>query len=145
MNPRGGRTTPGTPAAARKHWQKALELSVGARQNLDGGSWSGAFSNAILSLIQASSAICIHYLGFRSSGPDHGEAAAIVSSIERMDAAFRDRFVAHFRELLAAKSLIQYSAGPCTEQDARDAVKHVDRALASLLPVASANGWARLP
>lgn len=141
MNPRGGRITPGTEADARRHWKKSVDFAKAARLELEHEIPIAAYSSAIFALIHACDALCLHYLGHRSSGQDHRDATSLFGTIAEIPTQTRNTFLRHLDGLLDVKSRVQYSGDEFGQQDAADAVKHVERALAAIADLVSQLGW----
>lgn len=142
MTPRrGGRTRPGGPTKARLHWDKARRFRDQATQNASGAGWDGAVSNAILAGVHLIDAFCLQHLGRRSDGGNHAEALNLLSQANTVDPEIRRRVAAHVEGLLSQKNRVQYSDSAATADDARDALRHLQRAFRAARPVAEAAGW----
>lgn len=141
MTPRGGTTKTEPAARAGTYWQKAVRFADAARSCAEQQNWDPATANAINAIINLVDAACVHYMGQRSASGHHEDAVALLGQAADMDAEPRRRLGSHLQSALTKKNLAQYEGRLCTHGDARDALRHMERAFEAMRAVSEANGW----
>lgn len=141
MTPDRGRAKPEDRARASVYWAKAQRFAQAARANAADRNWDPATANAVNAIIHAVDAACVHYLGERNNSGHHEDALGVLSRANDLAQGPRAALEKQLLAALGKKSLAQVEGRLCSESDARDALRSMDRALKALAPVAEANGW----
>ncbi len=115
--------------AAEKHkyrafWDKADELYSLMKYAESEGKWNAASVNAIHCAICASDALCTYFLGRRSAGQRHEDAAAVIKDTRLPDAGEKAK---QFLDITNLKNLIEYSDGVLSEKNAKKIVLQTER------------------
>lgn len=123
MNRGAARTTPCTPADARGRRQQAREFLNVAEMVLTeratGTEAHVAAALAVLAAIAAADAICGLRLGSWSRGQHHGEAAALLETVDLQDPTLPRKF----RRVLSSKDAVHYSPRLVSTTDAKTLVR----------------------
>lgn len=96
--------------------KRAEECFSAAKNSFDAEMWNASAINAIHSAIAACDAMCVYFLGKRSAGESHGDAASLFKTIEiekdeeinananRIIRILRIKNMAEYEERLVCKS-----------------------------------------
>lgn len=96
-------------------FQRTMEKAAAA------GDWNAVGLNAVHAVISASDAVTTFYLGERSRGEDHNDAAQLLRRLPLEEAGERAE---HALKVLRAKNLVEYEA---REFEAREALAVMKR------------------
>lgn len=123
MSPR-----PAAPVKAKVYLEKSRRFATAAERAYQDGQWDPAASAAVHAVVNAAHAASARYLGQRSNSHDH--AVDLVRAIEGPDPDEVKRFAKHLERLLALKNLAEYQDELMNKQEAGQAVKAMQRAMA---------------
>lgn len=123
---------PFAPEKVRVYWEKSQRFAASARAAAEAGLWDPAVSAAVHAAINAIDALSMARLGRRSSSDSHEDAVDLLDEMKSDPEPTRADIAKHFRALLMVKHLAEYEARLCEANDGRQAIKHVDRALAQI-------------
>lgn len=93
------------------------------------GDWNAAAICAIHSCIAASDAICIYFLGRRHTGPNHNNAAELISTIKGGNEEAKDG-ANRLRKILSIKNMAEYEERLMRRSDAEKLIKDAEWFLA---------------
>ena len=120
------------PGRAPIYHKKAEMFEASARRLLQARQYDPAVSSAVHALISALDGLFVERLGQRSSAEDHGETTGLLGELKQIPGSERDAFARHADRLLGMKHLAEYEDRLVTEQEARQALVHLERAMVIL-------------
>ena len=106
------------------HLDKAREFLTSAMAARDGEMDDAAMLGAIHAGICASDAFTVAMGGVRSTDPDHMRAADLIEEVGGRGVRTHAR---QLRQLIAGKSLVEYTSRRATAREATDAIKRAER------------------
>ncbi|MBI2445704.1 hypothetical protein HYV43_04920 [Candidatus Micrarchaeota archaeon] len=121
------RETPTRPVEKHKHaafLNKAHEFYDEMKHAESERNWSAASLNGIHCMISTADALCTYYLGKRSAGFKHEDAAWLVGQTGLPNCTEKAK---QFLDVIRLKNLVEYEADEPTENQALQIVKQVTR------------------
>jgi len=109
--------------------KKSEECFRAARDSYSKGDWNAAAICSVHRGISACDALCVYFLGKRHSGDRHGDAVALLLTIDRDD----DRLIsnaARLGRILGIKNMAEYEERLVYRSEAEKALKDCERFLA---------------
>ncbi len=90
----------------------------------EGEEWNAACLNAIHCTISSADAVTVFYLGLRSTGQGHEEAAKLLAKTGLESANEKIR---QFSDVLRLKTMVEYETEEPTEKEARRIITQANR------------------
>ena len=118
------RTRPVDKHKYRAFWGKAVELYSLMQIAEKEEKWNAAVVNAIHCTICASDALCTYFLGKRSAGQRHEDAAAVIKDTHLPGA---DEKAKQFLDITNLKNLVEYSDEAPSEKNAKRILLQTER------------------
>lgn len=129
------KTTPVSKSDSANYLKKSMEFHEAMHESLLKGKWNAVGLNAIHAGISAADALLVFFHGLRSTSPKHDDVIKLITSlISHRDTTSQ---VAHLRNLIGMKNIIEYEVRLIDRHEALLLSKHATRFLEwvrSLLP-----------
>ena len=126
---KAGRTTEVPRREARRLLAKAREFLRAGQDAAERDQLDAALLNAIHAAIAANDAVCVAFLGRRSSDPDHQRTVDLLENVAEFEPEARIRS-RQLRSLIAKKNFVAYEARRATAAEARDGLERAVRFVA---------------
>jgi hypothetical protein len=110
---------------ARVYLLKATECFESMQQAMAAGRWSAAGLNAVHCAISACDAVLVYYTEQRSAGPEHEEAAYLLSGLLKVPEAKSKAET--LRRIVHEKHVIEYEDRAFSAHEAAEIAKLTDR------------------
>lgn len=112
----------------RAYLKAALQYLESAQDNFARKRFIPACGDAVHSVIAASDALTIYFLGRRSAGQSHLDAIHLLKQVAPGDGELSHQ-TTRFQRVLGLKDAAEYSGGKVDEKDAESAVRDAERFL----------------
>ena len=114
-------------SAYTNYLKKSLECFHAAQSSFDTGEWNAAAINAVHCCISACDAMCVYFLGKRSSSEEHNDAARLFKSIKEDEAinTNANRII----RILKIKNMAEYEERLVRKSEAEAILKDYERFL----------------
>ena len=111
-------------STGRDYLQKAERFCQMMKTAAEAGNWEGAALAAVHTAISTVDAVTVFYLGQRSRGQKHEDAAALLTATGIAGVAEKRR---QFLEVLRIKNLVEYEARTTRRAEAEQAALQAER------------------
>ncbi|MCX5712098.1 MAG: HEPN domain-containing protein [Candidatus Omnitrophica bacterium] len=108
--------------------KKAEECFHAAKNSFEAQEWNAATISAIHSVISASDAMCVYFLGKRNASESHNEAAALFKTIKADNEEINTN-TGRIARMLSIKSMAEYEERLVFRAEAEKALKDCERFL----------------
>jgi len=105
-------------------WKKAVEFHEGMKHAEAEEKWNAACLNAIHCAISSVDAICVFFMGERSSSQRHEDAFRVLKAVPVSGAEEKAK---QFIDIIGLKNLVEYSDDEPSEKEARRIILQADR------------------
>ena len=114
-------------SAYKNFIQKAEECFNAAEKALKSEEWNAAAINAIHCTISACDTMCVYFLGKRSAGEDHNQAAVLFKKIKSTEEFNKN--ASHIVRILRMKNMAEYEERLVYKNEAQKIFKDCERFL----------------